>query len=234
MREPDGTPSTGLVTFRLVDERGRQVHDALFAGGPLNGESTVEMVAGVYSIDLPGNVDIQSNAIATYWQRTFWSAQRSLLVPTSGDFHESTLPAPPVPVAPDPVATNLITAAPIEVPVTGLVVDAFTLASVPGTLVTVPDLTYGVKIEGKAPIVCPATANISVAGIITNMTTATNKDPDYQWLGTANLPTTVKPVAVLPAHSSGTYQLRVYSFSSVTLKVDAQPSQPAGLWVYGI
>ena len=229
----------GLVTFYLVDQDGRHVKDAFITGGTIVGEVYKETsTSGVYSVSnadgVYPNIDIQANATQTYWVRSFRGSQRRLLVPASGTWDELQIAADPPPASPNPTATNLITSAVIESPVTGLVVDAFTFAAVAGTLVTVPDLAFSTEIRGTAPIVCAATANIDVAGVITNMTAAANKAVHYTWAGTANLPYTVTPRVVLPPHSAGNYQLKVYSFSSVTLKVDAQPSQQAGLWVYSV
>ena len=229
----------GLVTFYLVDQDGRKLHDAFVDGGTLVREVYIQTdAAGVYTVDdtdgVYPNVDIQANATQTYWVRSFGMSQRRLLVPASGTWNELQIAADPPPASPNPTATNLITSAVIEAAVTGLVVDAFTSKPVPGTIVTVPDLAYGVRIEGSAPIVCPATAAVRPAAFIVENGLSTRVGSAYGTLTAANLPFTCAPVAVLDPHSAGTYQLYVYAFESVTLKVDAQPSQQAGLWVYAI
>jgi len=236
LTNPDGSDATGLVTHFLVDQEGRPVKNATIAGGTIVGETYTELVSGQYSIVLTGNANIQAPAgvTATYWVRSHGMAMFKMLVPVSGTWDELQIAAIPPPASPAPIATNLITSAIIESPVTGLVVSAFVNAAVPGTIVTVPDLTYRVRIEGSAPILCPATANVNAAGFIIENTLPLRVGTDYQPLTGANLPGSAQPVAVLDPHSAGTYQLYVYAFQSVTLTVDASVSQQAGLWVYAI
>lgn len=232
-----GDLAEGYVTFHLVNERGERVFNASFEGNTIvDGGDPVLLVAGAYSVTgLAPNSQIETeDGSATFWARVHERSRRALNVPTSGTWNETAINAEPIPLSPDPTATNLITSATITSQVTGLVVSAFQFASVAGTLVTVPDLAYGVKIEACAPIICPATANIVVGAFITNIGSGSGVGVDYLALTTANLPGTARPFAVLPPHSSANYQLLVYSFSSVTLTVDAQAQQPAGLWVYGI
>lgn len=229
----------GLVTFYLVDQDGRRLHDAFIAGGTLVGEVYIETnAAGVYSVSETDGVypngDIQANATQTYWVRSFGMSQRRILVPASGTWNEQQIAADPPPASPNPTATNLITSAAITAAVTGLVVDAFTPKAVAGTIVTVPDLIHGVRIEATAPIVCPATANVNCAAFIIENVSSTRVGTGYGTLSGANLPVTCNPFAVLDPHRPGTYQLWVYAFQSVTLKVDAQATQPAGLWVYAV
>jgi hypothetical protein len=230
------TEPAGLVTFYLVDQDGRRLHDAFVNGGTIVGEQYVELTAGAYTVTLPGNADIQANATANYWVRSFGLSQRRLDVPVSGSWDELQVAADPPPASPDPTATNLITSSTITSAVTGLVTVAFppVFPTITGIMVTVPDRATSVKLEGCAPVFCPVTSNITVGALIVNNGTSQSVAADYHSLPTATLPATFRPFAVLPPHSSGDYVLKLYSFTNCTLTCDAQTGQPAGIWAYAV
>ncbi len=227
----------GLVTFFLVDQDGLKVHDAFIAGGTIVGETYVQTdAAGVYTVSLAGNADIQADATATYWVRGFGLSHLTMMVPTSGTWNELQIAADPPPSSPNPVATNLLGSAEITTAVSGLAAVAFppVFPTVTGTTYTLADLAYQVELRGKGAMLCPATANITVGLAIFRVADSFMLDIDYQPLTVANLPTTCRPIAIVPPHSSGDYQLRVYSFTNATLTVDASPSQKAGIWAYAV
>jgi hypothetical protein len=234
LQNPDATLATGLVTHYLIDQDGRQVHNATIAGGTIVGQTYTELVAGAYSVNLTGNADIQAPAgvTSTYWVRSYGAARFTMQVPVSGTWDELQIPAVPPPASPAPVATDLVTSAVIETPVTGLSVVPFFFTTIAGTTVTVPDLAYGVKLEGLSTILCPATANFTPGVFITGPSGRVGVD--YHWLGTAALPGTYKPFAVLDPHSGGDYMLQITASTSVTMNVDAQTQQPTGIWVWAI
>jgi len=231
-----GDPAVGYITVFLVNDRGERVQTATYLGDSITGDTSTLLVAGAYSITLVGNADIETEELATFWAVEHASRRVLLDVPVSGTWDETDITHNPTRAAPGPTATNLITSSTITSAVSGLVTVAFppVFPTITGIMITVPDLTSSIKLEACAPVLCPATSNITVGTFIVDNGTAQSVAADYHALPTATLPATFRPFAVLPPNSGGDYVLKLYSFTNCTLTCDAQTGQPAGLWAYSV
>lgn len=137
---------------------------------------------------------------------------------------------------PQTAASNLVDSVTMISAVTGLSVNAFAIASVTGTAITIPNLSQTVRMNANVAL-RSSVSNSALALMIIPEGGVINSQVSTAW-GANHTDTTIATTIVaeylLAPNNPGNYQLAVYSFSTATLNVLASAANPCYFAAYTV
>lgn len=182
-----------------------------------------------------GNTAITSPTGTVYRVRTTWAGlkeplDRYITMPTTGSsWRVDQIETDPPDNLPTLTPANQLDSVTLTTPTSGLSVNVFAMAAVPGMVLTLPAVSYKRRLQGQMAL-RHSVASSAIAVMFAPPSSSIGAQTFVSWSQSGTSPTIVQTARfsqVIAASFSGTVQCYVYSLTSGTITGDFSATQPA-------